>query len=738
MGQLGRLRAFVLLGALLLFGLEPLVGRLLLPSCGGGFHVWAACLLFFQGALFLGYLYCHLGAGRVGRGHALLVLLPLLFLPIGGHLRELQPDPGAPTGSILQALTLWIGVPFVLLSTTGVIAQRWLAESRLPERDNPYQLYAASNAGSFVALLAYPILIEPLLGLSNQRWAWSGAFLVYVLLALSLVPRRSAAGEAASPEPAEAQPEEAAAAESGAKPVAEEGGAGAREEQASAALEGAEAPGPQPSSEVGPGLILGWVALAAVPSACLIAVTNVIALDLGSLPMVWVVPLCIYLLSFVLTFGPTERYPSFLRRFTGEVLTLGILLWGLGGEFTWLAGLAHLGILSWVCWVGHGELYRSRPAPSHLTAFYLSVSLGGWVGGILVTFVAPRVFRGLYEYPLALIALALTLALLRRRELAAYLRKARPLGVGLSLLLISSGLIYLGVDYLVTPVKTEVYRNEYGIYRVGTVPARALDGKRVLIGGRPANLVAMSHGTIIHGKEPVEAPGFPIGYSHPRSPLGLAVALRPPNQKVAIVGLGAGAMACNLRAGDDLTFYELDPLVEVLARRYFHFLETTKATLHPTRTGDARLELTKDPDGTYDVILVDAFTSDAIPIHLLTAEAFAIYRARLKPGGWLMLHISSRYYDLRPVVRATAQSLSEPLAGAILEHLDPSLLALLEDPSSAYVLAREEADLAPLYRTGWVAQDEARLPPASPWSDDYANVLGPLWARWQRDGASAD
>ncbi|MBL4847224.1 MAG: spermidine synthase, partial [Planctomycetes bacterium] len=192
MSRFGRLRAFVLLGALLLFGLEPLVGRLLLPASGGGFHVWAACLLFFQSALFLGYLYTHVLSKIVGRGHLLLVLLPLAFLPIGRFLRELDPDPTSPTTSILAVLTISIAIPFVLLSTTGVIAQRWLAESDLPQRENPYQLYAASNAGSFVALLAYPLLIEPLLGLHVQRIIWSVAYLLYVGLAISLVPRGAA------------------------------------------------------------------------------------------------------------------------------------------------------------------------------------------------------------------------------------------------------------------------------------------------------------------------------------------------------------------------------------------------------------------------------------------------------------------------------------------------------------------------------------------------------------------
>lgn len=744
MSKLARLRAFVLLGALLLFGMEPLVGRLLLPSSGGGFHVWAACLLFFQSALFLGYLYTHLFSKWVGRGHLLLVLAPLVFLPIGAWLRELDPDPSSPTASILWALTRSIAIPFVLLSTTGVIAQRWLAESELPERDNPYQLYAASNAGSFVALLAYPLLIEPLLGLQAQRYAWSAAYLVYLGLAISLVPRRGgaaaapAAAEVRSPEDVKAQQTSVASPEAPAPeaPAPEVPASEAPAPEAPAPEVPAETqPAEEPPSAVSPALFLAWLVLAAVPSACLVAVTNVIATDLGSLPMVWVIPLCIYLLSFVLTFGPQERYPAFVRRLTPEVLTLGFCLWLVGGHFTWLAGLGHLLVLSWVCWVGHGELYRARPAPSRLTTFYLSVSLGGWIGGFLVTFVAPRAFTGLWEYPLALGALLLVLLGLRGRQILSYVRAAHPAQVGASGVLISLALLYVGVEQALITVRPEAHRNEYGIYKVGTVRLRGPGGEPVSIGGKEGQLRAMSHGTIIHGKEILQAPGVPIGYFHGLSPLGQALKARPAPAKVAIVGLGAGALAGNLRAGDELTFYELDPDVETLARKHFSYLERSPATILPVRAGDARLELSKDPPGTFDVILVDAFSSDSIPIHLLTKEAFEVYRSRLKPDGWLILHISSRYYDLRPVVRATARSLDPPLAGMILEtiHDDPVVLAgRFEDPSSAYALAARPELLAPLREVGYEDDGGFALPELSPWSDDYANVLGPLWARSTR------
>jgi hypothetical protein len=755
MSKLARLRAFVLLGALLLFGMEPLVGRLLLPSSGGGFHVWAACLLFFQTALFLGYLYTHLFSKWVGRGHILLALAPLLFLPIGRFLRELDPDPSSPTASILGVLTLSIAVPFVLLSTTGVIAQRWLAESDLPERENPYQLYAASNAGSFVALLSYPLVFEPLFGLQAQRWVWSAAYLVYLGLAISLVPRGSRAAGAA-PEPAgevepagEGEPAGEAAESAGAAPASQEPGpaaeAAAKEEAApaeaanpneidSASSEDSEAV----PEKVSPGLFLAWLVLAAVPSACLVAVTNVIAMDLGSLPMVWVVPLCIYLLSFVLTFGPKERYPAFVRRLTPEVLTLGFCLWLLGGQFTWLAGLGHLLVLSWVCWVGHGELYRARPAPSRLTTFYLSVSLGGWIGGFLVTFVAPRAFTGLWEYPLALGALLVALLGLRGRKIMGYVRAAHPAQIGISAIAIALALLYVGIDRALITVHPEAYRNEYGIYKVGTVPLRGPRGEAVRIKGEVAELRAMSHGTIIHGKEILQAPGVPIGYFHGRAPLGRALKQRPAPAKIAIVGLGAGAMAGNLRPGDELTFYEIDPDVEVLARKHFTYLERSRGSILPMRAGDARLELSKDPQGTFDVIMVDAFSSDAIPIHLLTREALDVYRARLKPDGWLILHISSRYYDLRPVVRATARSLDPPMAGVIQETINapPEELVKLalrfEDPSSTYVLAATSELLEPLHEVGFKDDTGFALPELSPWSDDYANILGPLWARYTR------
>lgn len=737
-----RLRLFVLLGALLLFGMEPLIGRLLLPSCGGGFHVWAACLMFFQGALFLGYLYCHVGAERLGRGHLLLVLLPLAFLPIGRGLSLLDPDPSAPTASIAVALTLAIAVPFVLLSTTGVIAQRWLAESDLPERANPYQLYAASNAGSFVALLAYPLVIEPAFGLATQRYLWSAAFLGYVLLAFSVFPRRKAEAAASEDSPAEDSPAEGPPdSEEVTGGVAPEEGAAQPALAPSSASEVESAPKGEEggTGEVTPGRVLVWLLLSAAPSALLMAVTNVIAMDLGSLPMVWVVPLALYLLTFVFTFGPKERYPWAVRRLWPEALVVGLVVWLTGEAFTWVAGLVQLSVLVLACWVGHAELYRSRPPAKHLTAFYLCVSLGGWLGGVFVAMVAPFVFQSLAEYPLALAALALTLGVYKRKEFQRHLSSVSPIGTIASACVIVGGLVYAGLwAFQASQASVVAVRNEYGIYRVGEGVARKLDGSVVLDprSGNAMGIRAITHGTIVHGKELVDPAyhGVPIGYFHRASPLGEALAHAPRPLRLAIVGLGAGALAGTLRPGDELTYYELDPLVERLAREHFHYLEKTPATLKPIVHGDARLELRKVPDGSYDVILVDAFSSDAIPVHLLTREALTLYRKKLSPKGWLVFHISSRYYDLRPVIRATGAAMDPPLGGCVKDKSRGGVLALLEDPSTAYVLSPSPASLQPLLELAedpWKLGSEVDLPTVSPWTDDYANVLGALWARWK-------
>ena len=621
------------------------------------------------------------------------MLLPLLFLPVGRWLQEVVPDPASPALSLLGVLFMSIAVPFGVLSTTGVMAQQWLADSDLPEAKNPYLLFAASNSGSLIALLGYPLLIEPFLGLTAQRAVWSVAYLGYVALAFSVAPKTTKTSEA--PETSEAP-------------------------QTSEAPEAPE-PGSEPESNPTWGTWLYWTLLSAAPSTCLLAVTNVIALDLGSAPLVWVIPLCLYLLTFILIFGPRAWYPQAVRRFWPELTAAGLLLFLLETQgLHWTGGLVHLGVLFLVCLVGHGELHASRPPPRHLTGFYLAVSLGGWLGGLFVSLVAPHAFRSLAEYPLSVGLLALTLLIGKRRAFVVWLRKAnRPLllvSLTIFVLLASKSVVTIVLRWRQDDVLT---RNVYGIYRVQNVLSQGVPIRRLV------------HATTVHGKEQQAEKdwGKPIGFYHPNSPLGDVLLARKHPYRAAVVGLGTGALAGHLRPGDSLTFYELDPEVERIAREHFHYLKQAKGDVDVV-LGDARLNIeSRAADGSLDILVIDAFSSDAIPTHLLTREALTLYVSKLKPDGLLVFHISNRFYDLRPILKATAESLEPPLYGGYRSKLDGRRMAPLEDPTKCYVLARTSAPLDALSARGWsLGADTADLMPVSPWTDDYANILAALYA----------
>jgi spermidine synthase len=683
-----RLELFVLLGALLLFGLEPLVGRLLLPSSGGGFHVWATCLMFFQGVLFAGYLYCHSLAPRLGRWHLLVLCLPLVLLtPLSVHV---DPDPHAPVASLLWSLTLHIGPPFFALATTGVVAQDWLARSGLPGSERPYRLYAMSNLGSLVALLSYPLLVEPFLGLATQRWVWTGVYVAYLGVAWWAFPKTLAPLTASQP---------------------------------------VEDEGPDPPAPTG-GEMAFWFYLAAAPSMFLLAVTNVIALDVGSAPLVWVVPLAIYLGSFILTFGRWSLRPFWIRRFWPEVAAVGVLFFAreLGGV-SWLHLLGHLIVLAVVCMAAHGELHRSRPAPAHLTTFYLVLSLGGWAGGAFVVLAAPRLFTGLLEYPAALGLLALTLLVGRRDELLARLR-VEPLALLAGSVLLLSVIGVAVVERLLVRSRQPQYahRSAYGVYRVSWSPHP--DQELAWETRKARGLYSMFHGTTLHGKQledPVER-RQPIGYYHPSSPLGDVLGLVAAPRQAAVIGLGVGTAAAYFGSGEEVTFYELDPAAHRLAEDSFWYLADARDAGARVEVvyGDARLSLSRAdvPDGRYDVILVDAFSSDSIPTHLMTREALALYADKLRPQGYLVFHVSSRYYDLRPVLQSSSQGLG---IQAVFKARR-SFAGALEDASSYCVFRLDGQDLEPLRALGWESADELALPQITAWTDDYANILAPLWA----------
>lgn len=654
------IQAFVFLGALLLFSLEPLVGRLLLPHFGGSFHVWTTALMFFQGALFVAYLYAHLLAGRAGRWHLALVALPLLVLP---------PSLDAPDGegilSLLGLLCRHVALPFGVLATTAVVAQRWAAAAGR----EPYGLYAISNAGSLGALLGYALLVEPLLGLETQRWAWGAGYLAYAVSAV--FAWRALRGPLRDGAPRSSRP-----------PVAR---------------------------------WAYWALLSAAPSAFLMAVTNLVAIDVGSVPLVWVIPLALYLGSFVLAFSSSRereasRVPGTVRRLWPHVAVVGVFFFS-GGDAGggWLDIAIHLVVLTFVCLAAHAELYRARPAPEQLTVYYLVVAAGGWLGGAAVALLAPVASSGLDEYPSALALLALTMVVGQRASLRAWLAQ-RPRGA----LLISAALVAVvavkiaasrGEDPTTTLARR---RSFYGLYRVSRTE-RASGAVRDLVSG-----------TTRHGRQR-EGDTTPLSYYHPRGPLGDTLALLPSPRRLGVIGLGVGAAAGHLEPGEHARFFEIDPVVAELARAHFTYLSEARGEVEVV-VGDARLALARDPSR-YDLLLVDAFSGDAIPTHLLTLEALRLYLDRLAPDGVLLLHVSNRYYDLRDVIGAMARSLG--LAGAEIARV--SGLAPDEDPSHYVALSRDAAHLAPLVdERGW---QPLRRGAGRPWTDDHANVLGTLLLR---------
>lgn len=673
----GALHGFVFLGALLLFSLEPLVGRLLLPRFGGAFHVWTTALMFFQGALVLAYAYAHLLADRLGRWHLAVVALPLLVLPPTVGEGAVRSDG---VEALLLLLLRHIALPFCVLATTAVVAQRWWTRTGR----SPYGLYALSNGGSLAALLLYAFLVEPLVGLTAQRWAWAVAYVAYVALAVLAWRGRDA----------------------GASPAA------ARE------LE--------PSGRPHPRTLLYWGMLSAAPSAFLMAVTNLIILEAGSVPLVWVVPLALYLGSFVVAFampkqdtsGEATRVPPMVRRLWPHLGAVGLYFFS-GGEAggAWVGAAVQLVVLAFVTLAAHAELYRTRPAPRHLTLYYLVIALGGWLGGAVVALLAPVAFEGLWEYPAALAALASTMAIGRRHELTAWLRTAPHFALVLSgaLVLVIVAKIAYASSARDASQTLAIRRSFYGLHRV--LRTEGGDGRAV------RDLIS---GSTRHGRQR-EGDSTPLSYYHPAGPLGDALAIVDSPRRIGVVGLGVGAAAGYLRAGDRMRFFEIDPAVVDLARTHFTHLRRSAGEVDVV-VGDARIALERERElgaPLYDLLLVDAFSGDAIPTHLLTVEALDLYRSRLTHAGLLLLHVSNRYYELRPVLLANATALG--LSGAYVARTRD--LASDQDASRYAALAREPRRLDELIDRGWtpLRPDPARKSIA-PWTDDRVNVVEALLA----------
>lgn len=687
------LTAMVFLGATLLFGLEPLVGRILIPYFGGAAHVWLTSLMFFQAMLIVGYLYAHLFARRLGRWHLLLLLIPLVNLPIGA---TLKPASDAPLLALLAVLLIHFALPFAVLSTTAVVAQLWLTKSTAGQRYEPYPLYAASNAGSLLALFGYAFLGEPLLGVRAQSYAWTGGYIIYSLLVVtawfSLRP---------SKEPPMSLLENKTEPRSGDAPTAKH-----------YAL---------------------WLLLSSLPSAFLLTVTNFVSLEVGSFPMVWVFPLAFYLGSFTVTFRSNGGVPRVFGVIWPEIMVAGFLLYFIPTP-SLVGVITPLLVLITVCLVAHGELYEQRPPVKFLSNYYLIMALGGFLGGAVVTLLAPAIFSGLFEYPIILAALILTILWCRRNLfLASY--HDRPV-----LLRIRSVVICLimGVVGLVIIFHSQIlgftckfrHRNFYGIYRImDFLPTKF----------SPGGLRQIIHGNTIHGSQLLgkDQRRTPIAYYYTGGAIADVYETIPSSRRIAVIGLGAGVLSAYTHPNDTLTYFEIDPDNEKIARTWFTYLDDAAAKV-TLINGDGRISMNELPkDVVFDIITIDAFTGDGIPVHLLTREAMEVYVSRLAKHGIIQFHISNRYYDLKPVIKSTSKQLN--LSGAMNLQVPQAMVPPNGAASSCVVLARDQQDLRQLLARGWVAFgiNDGLDEPAF-WTDDYINILSPLWAKIWTNSTNAD
>jgi hypothetical protein len=709
--------ATMFLSAALLFIVEPMISKMALPRLGGSPNVWNTCLFFFQAVLLLGYAYAHALTRLLGlKGQILLhlfIVLPLaaLILPLDFGAASVAPD-GAPVLWLLARLAITVGPPVFVLCATAPLLQHWFSRTDHRAARDPYFLYGASNIGSLLALLAYPFAIEPFLSLPNQSGHWSRGFGV---LAVGL-------GLCA--------------------------GACLMRVRAMPAL-----PIHRTLGQITPRQRLIWIALAFVPSSLLLGVTTHITTDIAAAPLFWVIPLALYLLTFILAFAarPPLPHAMMLRIMPLLIIPTVIAVAPLVLPAISLLGL-HLAAFFAIALVCHGELALRRPAAGRLTEFYLYLALGGVLGGLFNAILAPVLFPAVWEYPLMIVAACflrpkneadserdLLLDILLPLGLLALVYFARGTGslTGAPLTFWRMMLGYLvpalclvafaprrlrfalGVAAcLLVPALSDFHgtlataRSFFGVYRV----AEADHGATHLL----------IHGTSAHGFES-ELPGeetLPMGYYTPDGPFGhffaSLEATRAP-RRVGLIGLGTGVLGCYAKPGESWTFYEIDPLVLRLAQdeRYFHFL--ARCGEHPKIViGDGRLALAQAPDRNYDVLVVDAFSSDSVPMHLLTREALAVYRQKLAPHGVILFHVSNRYLNLEPVVAALAQDAG--LDAKLMDYRPQVQGSLWRRLSAVVVALGAKGDLDFLkVKDGWLTP--APPPSSALWTDQRSDIL---------------
>jgi hypothetical protein len=712
------------LASALLFALEPMVAKGLLPVLGGGGTVWITAVAFFQLALLVGYLYAHfgprwLGARRHALAHVALFAVVAAALPLAAPVGWAAP-PRLQALWLFGRLAITVGPAFVLLAATAPLAQRWFSSTDHRRAADPYFLYVASNAGSMLALLSYPVLIEPLIGLHWQRRVWNGALFVAVGLlggCALWAARRARLAPAAT--------------------LAE----------VAAALDA------RPSWATR----LGWLALSAVPASLLLSITTFLTTDLVALPLLWILPLAIYLLTFIVAFSPRVPWSARGVARVQPFLLLPVvaeLFVGMAGA-VWALLLVHVAAFLVTGLVCHQRLAESRPAGARATEFYLWIAAGGALGGLFNVFAAPLLFDGASEYLLGLVAAALLRPVLAPAGSARARRDDWVLPLALAAALLAgtwlqhqaalrfgqgAGLVIMSVLLSAGGVFAWAARARpvrFGLALGALIAAEVLHGtlgSRTVFAARsfyaihrvrddPPGTHALVHGNTVHGLQNL-APDRrrePMSYYHRLGPVGgilTAYRDRPELARVGLAGLGVGTLAAFQPPGAHWTFFEIDPTVVAIARdpALFTYLADARGAIDHV-IGDARLSIAAAPDASFGMLILDAFSSDAVPTHLLTREALSLYLGKLRPHGLLVFHVSNRFIALEPEIGGTAAALGL-VALAWLDHATEAEAKLGKGSSHWMVAARDAADLAPLLA-------DARWRPAARgagWTDDASNV----------------
>ena len=692
--------ATMFLSAFLLFLVQPMIGKFILPWFGGAPAVWTKCMLFFQALLLAGYAYAHgIATNWPLRRQARLHVALLIASSVAVLWFSIAPSPAwkpvndqPPVERILGLLLVSIGAPFLLLSATAPLLQSWFSRTR-PERF-PYRLYALSNLGSLLAILSYPFLIEPSISLRRQATIWSWTYVVFAL-ACGLVAWKVMSAQTIEP------------VDQGSDSTAAKPGAASH---------------------------FLWLALTACSSIMLLATTSMMSQDLAVVPLLWILPLALYLLSFVICFQHERLYwrPLFLVGLVASIAWMTTVL--SGSVFVPLQTqiVCYSLTLFMVCMVCHGELVRLRPASRYLTSFYLMVAGGGALGGFLVTVVAPRVLSGFWEYHFGLLATALLViwVLFRDRSGASDRRPVRVwvlVGV-LSVLWVSLAVVLSRNIRESTNRNVEMARNFFGVLRV----------QELFTDDPSQHQFSLVHGRIEHGyqfQDPIKRQ-WPVSYYGPTSGMGTALRLHPnrvsgESMRIGVIGLGAGIAAVYGGPGDVIRFYEINPEVVRLSEKYFTYRKETKAKNDVT-LGDARVSLERllatNESQQFDVLVIDAFSSDAIPVHLLTKECFETFRFHMKREGILAFHITSRYFDLRPVLR----NLIVGVPGLQMQALwfnDPANTSQATDRTDWVLLTSNQAFLNnPEVRARVTPWPDA-IPRPIRWTDDYSNLFSVIHER---------